>query len=196
MTGGIGAGKSTVAKVLGQLGALVIDSDALAHEELRSAEVVKAIKALWGAAVCSADGEIDRAALGAKVFADAAELKKLEDLLYPRINQRRRRIIADHAGQPGLLAVVLDAPKLYEAGVDRECDAVIFVDADEEVRLRRVAESRGWSPAELARREKLQIPLDKKRAMADYVIVNNHPGPDSLTPKLQRILDFVVGSKP
>ncbi len=195
VTGGIGAGKSAVAQVLGKLGALVIDSDALAHEELRSADVVEAIKAQWGSVVSSASGEVNRTALGLKVFADPAELKKLEDLLYPRIHRRRRQIIAEHTGRPGLRAVVLDAPKLYEAGVDKECDAVIFVDADEEVRVRRVAESRGWDHAELARREKMQIPLDKKRAMADYVVVNNHTGLDSLTPELKRILDSVVGSE-
>lgn len=196
LTGGIGAGKSTVARALEKLGALVIDSDAMAHEELRAPEVVEEIKAIWGPAVCSANGDVDRTALGSRVFADAAELKKLEGLLYPRLHRRRRKIIADHAGKPGFVAVVLDAPKLYEAGVDSECDAVIFVDADENVRLRRVAESRGWGPAELARREKLQIPLDKKRKMADYVVVNNHTGQDSLTPDLKRILESVVGSKP
>ncbi len=196
VTGGIGAGKSAVAMVLGTLGALVIDSDALAHDELRSPEVIEAVKAQWGQAVCSPNGEVDRKALGSKVFGDPAELKKLEDMLYPRINRRRRQIIADSAGRPGIRAVILDAPKLYEAGVDKECDAVIFVDADEDVRVRRVSESRGWGHAELARREKMQIPLDKKRLMADYVVVNNHTGLDSLTPELQRILDSVVGLKP
>lgn len=196
ITGGIGAGKSAVARMLGEFGALVIDSDVLAHEELRTLEVIEAVKAKWGLAVCSESGEIDRAALGAKVFADPVELQKLEDLLYPRIHRRRRQIIAEHAGDPGVRAIILDAPKLYEAGVDKECDAVIFVDADEGERVSRVAQSRGWSPAELARREKLQIPLDKKRAMADYVVVNNQAGLDSLIPELKRILESVVGSKP
>jgi dephospho-CoA kinase len=195
ITGGIGAGKSTVARILGQLGALVIDSDAVAHDELRSPEVVEAIRTMWGSEVCPPGGEINRALLGQKVFADPIELRKLEDLLYPRINRRRREIIAEEASQNGVRVVVLDAPKLYEAGVDKECDAVIFVDADEDVRLWRVSQSRGWSPAELARREKMQIPLDKKRAMADYVVVNNHTGVDSLTPELKRILESVVGSK-
>jgi dephospho-CoA kinase len=195
ITGGIGAGKSSVARVLAKLGALVIDSDALAHDELRSTEVTEAIRAMWGAEVCSAGGEINRTALGRKVFSDPVELQRLEDLLYPRINRRRRQIVAEEAGKKGLRAVVLDAPKLHEAGVDKECDAVIFVDADEDVRLRRVSQSRGWTPAELARREKMQIPLDKKRSMADYVVVNNHTGVDSLLPELKRILESVVGSK-
>ncbi len=196
ITGGIGAGKSAVARILAELGALVIDSDALAHEELRSPEVIDAIRAMWGSEVCPPDGAVNRTALGRKVFADPVELRKLEDLLYPRINRRRRQIAAENAGKKGVRAVVLDAPKLYEAGVNKECDAVIFVDADEDVRLRRVSQNRGWSPAELARREKMQIPLDKKRSMADYVVVNNHTGVDSLTPELKRILEsVVVGSK-
>lgn len=194
VTGGIGAGKSTVARALGRLHCVVIDSDAVAHELLRSPEMIETIKREWGAAVCSPTGEIDRSALGAKVFADARELQKLEDLLYPRIHEHRRKVMADFAGDPKIRAFVFDAPKLFEAGVDKECDAVIFVDADEDVRRQRVAESRGWSHAELARREKMQIPLDKKRAMADYVVVNNHAGLDSLTAELERILDRVAGA--
>lgn len=174
----------------------MIDSDALAHEELRTPEVSEAVRAQWGNEVCSPDGQIDRSALGAKAFKDPAQLKKLEDLLYPRINRRRREIVEQHSDRPELRAVVLDAPKLFEAGVNKECDAVIFVEAPEEERLRRVATSRGWSREELGRREKMQIPLDKKKAMADYVVVNHHAGLDSLTTQLKRILDQVVGSTP
>lgn len=195
VTGGIGAGKSTVARLLGGLGTLVIDSDRLAHEELQSPTVVAAVRELWGQAVLSPQGEVDRAKLGSVVFHDPRQLQKLEDLLYPKIHQRRRQIIEKHAADPQVRAVVLDAPKLYEAGVDKECDAVIFVDADEKTRLSRVSQTRGWDEAELARREKMQIPLDKKKAMADYVVVNNHPSVDSLTLTLQRILDSVVASK-
>lgn len=196
ITGGIGSGKSSIAKALESLGAVVIDSDKLAHAELETPDVVKAIKARWGNKVCHADGRIDRRSLGAIVFKDAVELQWLEDLLYPRIHERRRAIIDELKSRRGVKAVVLDAPKLHEAGVDKECDAVLFVDADHDVRLQRVAQTRSWDAAELARREKMQIPLDKKKAMADYVVVNNHPGLDSLTPELQRILDSVVCSKP
>ena len=184
-----------VARQLGRLGCVVIDSDAVAHALLRSPEVMDAIRREWGTDVCGPDKQIDRRALGAKVFADPKELQKLEDLLYPRIHEHRQRVMADHAGDPAVRAFVLDAPKLFEAGVDKECDAVIFVEADDDVRRQRVGKSRGWSEAELARREKMQIPLDKKRTMADYVVVNNsHAGPDSLTPELERILERVAGS--
>ena len=195
ITGGIGAGKSTVARGLGQLGALVIDSDQLAHEELQSPEVIAEIRSRWGPRVFAPDGAIDRKALGAVVFDAPGELRKLEDLLYPRIERRRKQIVAEQTGRRGIRAVVLDAPKLYEAGVDKECDAVVFVDADESVRLDRVARTRGWNREELHRREKMQIPLDKKKAMADYVVVNNHPGLDLLTSQLKRIFDSVVGSQ-
>lgn len=195
ITGGIGAGKSAVAGVLASLGTIVIDSDKLAHDELKSPEVIDAIRARWGAKVFDRQGAIERKALAAIVFSDPAELQWLESLLYPRINLRRRTIVDGLKGRPDVRAVVLDAPKLYEAGVHHECDAVLFVDADEAQRRQRVLKTRGWDAAELARREKMQIPLDKKKAMADYVVVNNHPGLDSLTPELQRILDKVVGSQ-
>lgn len=194
VTGGIGSGKSTVARMLGRLGCLVIDSDAVVHELLRSPQMIEVIRKRWGSAVCTPEGAIDRSALGAKVFSDPGELKKLEDMLYPRIHEHRKQLMARHSGDPGIRAFILDAPKLFEAGVDKECDAVIFVEADEDVRRQRVAKARGWGEAELARREKMQFPLDKKKALADYVVVNNHADPDSLIPELERILDRVAGS--
>ena len=78
--------------------------------------------------------------------------------------------------------------------MDGACDVVIFVDADEKVRARRVAADRGWTEAELRRRENLQIPLDKKRALADHVVVNDHSDIGSLRPEIERIFDSVLKS--
>lgn len=90
-----------------------------------------------------------------------------------------------------IVAIVLDAPKLYEAGVDKECDAVIFVDSDHSTRLARLKESRGWGEVELVRRESRQIPLDRKREKADY-IVSNHSNVEELRSELERILFSVL----
>lgn len=191
LTGGIGSGKSTVAGLLESLGAKVIDSDRVAHEELRSPEVVDTLRSWWGPGIV-VDGVVDRKALGALVFADPEKLRRLEELLYPRIHRRRKEVIDGFAGNRDVRAFVLDAPKLHEAGVDGECDAVIFVDADDDVRFERVTGSRGWSREEWGRREKLQIPLDKKRSLADYVLVNNHSDVGSLRPEIERIFDSVL----
>jgi len=128
----------------------------------------------WGHAVLDgASGEVDRAALAKIVFADEAQRRRLEDLTHPWVEQRRRELFAAASAQPQPpAALVIDAPLLLEAGLQRECDAIIFVDAPEELRARRVRESRGWSDQQRQSREAAQMPLERKRAAADHVIVN------------------------
>jgi dephospho-CoA kinase len=100
---------------------------------------------------------------------------------------------------PGLLAddrvcaIVLDAPKLYEAGLETQCDVVLFVDSGRHVRLQRVGETRGWSEDELDRREKLQFSLDKKRARADYIISNNSTL-ECLRIEVGRVFALILGT--
>ncbi len=194
LTGGIGAGKTTVARILESLGCVVLDSDRMAHEELREPDVAGVLRSWWGEAIVTSSGEVDRSKLAGIVFNDANELKRLEGLLYPRLHRRRERIFARLADDDRVRAIVLDAPMLHEAGVDKVCDAVIFVAADDEIRARRVAATRGWSEEEWRRREKLQIPLDKKRALADHVVVNGHSDIGLLRPEIERIFDSVLRS--
>ena len=108
----------------------------------------------------------------------------MESFLYPRMAKRRAALIAEFMVDPAVLAVVLDSPKLFEAGLDRECDALVFVESDRRTRLRRVARSRGWTDAEVTRREKSQISLDIKRAKSDYTVVNN-AGAEALAPQIE-----------
>lgn len=188
IVGGVGAGKSLVAKQLQSLGALVIDADRQVHRELQAPEVVATLRSWWGDRVAADDGGVNRDAIAAIVFDDAAELKRLENLLYPRLAVHREAAIQRAAAVPDIKAVVLDSPKLFEAGLDGECHAVIYVDADEQVRQARVAAARGWPPAELARRENSQISLDWKKAKSDYIVVNN-----SDTAALRRQVESVLG---
>jgi dephospho-CoA kinase len=173
LVGGIGSGKSAVASVLQGLGAMVIDSDRLAHAELNQPDVVETVRSWWGDKVCRSEGGADRKAIAAIVFADAAQLDRLEKLLYPRLHRQREAMVAEYDQDPTVRAVVLDAPKLYEAGLGDYCDAVIFVDAAREQRLQRVRATRGWSEGELDRREGLQDSLDRKKADADHVVIND-----------------------
>ena len=87
--------------------------------------------------------------------------------------------------------MVIDAPLLFEAGLDAECDAIVFVDAPRGVRVSRVRETRGWDEAELARREKVQLPLDAKRDRSDYEVVND-ADPERLRAEARRILDQIL----
>jgi dephospho-CoA kinase len=105
------------------------------------------------------------------VFDRPAERKRLEDLVHPRISEMRNARMKAAAGRKDVLAFVWDAPLLFEVGLHRHCDAVVFVEAPEAVRKERVKE-RGWGADEIALREKSQLPLDKKRSLAQYIVQN------------------------
>lgn len=172
IAGGIGSGKSHVAAIFGELGCHVIDSDAQVREAYLDPVVRQTLAEWWGADALLDDGQINRSLIAKKVFTDPSERQRLERLLHPRISQAREREMASVAQDSGVLAFVWDAPLLFEAGLDGLCDAVVFVDTPLELRLRRVGQTRGWGPEELARRENSQWPLDKKRDLSDYVLTN------------------------
>jgi dephospho-CoA kinase len=176
LVGGVGAGKSTVAGEMARLGAVVVDADALGHRLLATPAVRRAVRARWGPSVFAA-GEVDRRALGQIVFARKRELAALNAILHPRIRRAMRRVIAAARKMPAVVAVVLDAAVLFEAGWDDLCSAVVFVQAPAAARLRRVAAAKGWTRPDWRRRENAQISLDKKRGKSDYIVVNGSSVP-------------------
>lgn len=173
LAGGIGSGKSTVASILEDLGAKVISSDRLNHEELNSPEVLRQLVDWWGNRVVAPDGRADRAAIREIVTRDPAQRRRLEALMHPRIAVRRQELMARYLADPAVRAIVWDSPLLFEAGLADQCDRVIFVEAPREIRLARVLRDRGWTGEDLERFEKSQQPLDFKRERADYLVVNN-----------------------
>lgn len=170
IVGGIGSGKSAVARHLHALGCVVSNADDLARRVLAEPIVINAIAACVGRVVVAADGSIDRAALARAIFSDESLRQQVEAIMHPRIHAQRLR---DFAAAPNhALAFVIDAPLLLEVGLDRECDAIIFVDTPSEVRARRVAATRHWDEAEWMRREATQISLEEKRERSTHVISN------------------------
>jgi len=122
--------------------------------------------------VFSPDGEIDRSAVARKIFSMPEERKRLEQLLHPYANQVRERMMQQAGNDPQIKAFVWDTPLLFETGLDKICDRVVFVDAPREVRIERVKAGRGWSEADLDERENSQMPLAKKQEISQYVISN------------------------
>jgi len=177
VVGGIGSGKSTAAAALARRGGRVVAGDPAGHAALRQPAIRERIAARWPDAV-GADGEIDRRILGRTVFADPAQLRELEALVFPWIKQRLREDIVVAKADPDVKFVVLDAAVMLEAGWDGACDRLVFVDAPREVRAARVA-SRGWTADDLDRRERSQMSLDEKRGRADAVL-ENASGPNEL----------------
>jgi dephospho-CoA kinase len=179
IAGGIGSGKSFVARLFGEMGCAVVDSDAQVRAAYRDPAIRGTIRQWWGDGMFLADGEINRPAVAKKVFGDETERRRLERLIHPWVAEARRRELSAAAEDPQVVAYVWDTPLLFEAGLDGECDAVVFVDAPFEQRLGRVRQARGWDEAELLRREKSQWPLDKKQRISDYVVTNTADADDA-----------------
>lgn len=177
LTGGIASGKSFVAGLLAERGAVVLDADQHAHAVLRNPEVRSALAARWGDSVFDAEGAVRRSEVARRVFGEdakaVAERRFLEELIHPRVRERLEADLAA-AEQGGVPAAVLDIPLLIEAGWAERCDAVLFIETPLATRVRRAAE-RGWSEGDLTSREAAQTLIDDKRGRANIII----PGDDA-----------------
>ncbi|HUV38911.1 MAG TPA: dephospho-CoA kinase [Planctomycetota bacterium] len=172
LAGGIGSGKSTVAAEFARLGATVLDADAMVHALLCEKPTVRKVVKRFGRDVLDAEGRVDRKKLGAAAFASMKSIRDLEALLHPEVIRRSKRCIAGLARRKKPGVVVIDAPLLMEAGMDRLCDEIVFVEAPKVQRLKRLKKTRGWGPEALRQREKRQKPLNVKRRNADTVVRN------------------------
>ena len=170
LTGGIASGKSSVSAILAELGAVVIDADRLAREVVAKgtpglASVVEA----FGPEVLTADGEMDRVKVGEIVFADPERRKVLEGIIHPLVRDRS----AEMEAAAGTDAVVVhDIPLLVETGQPGLFDAVVVVDAPEDLQVARMVTDRGWSEDEARRRIAAQASRAERRAVATYLIEN------------------------
>lgn len=194
LAGGIGAGKSEVARHLGEMGCVVIDSDAESRAALDRPEIRERLVEWWGPGVIDAEGKVVRSRIAEIIFNDDAERKRLEGLVHPLVRTRRAEAIA-RARAVGARAAVIDAPLLFEAGVDAECDTVVWVEASHAVRLKRVRERRGWDESELRRREAAQWPIERKRALCRYEITNEGAEGD-LRSSVGAVLERVLAERP
>ncbi|MBM3998341.1 MAG: dephospho-CoA kinase [Planctomycetes bacterium] len=185
IAGGIACGKSEVAGRLVELGAVPLDADRAGHEALEAADVRAALRARWGGDVFRVDGSVDRQAVAARVFVSAdtagdrsaveADRKFLEQWTHPRIERilerRLREEIERSGGGSSPRVAVLDAALLLEAGWDRFCDEIWFVESPESSRRERAA-ARGWTEDEWRAREAAQWPLADKRRRAQRILEN------------------------
>lgn len=192
LVGGIGAGKSAVAKELESRGAVILDSDSRAKAVLETPDAREALASWWGPEVLR-DGKVDRKRVADIVFSDPAQRRRLEAFVHPKLREGRRLEI-EAAAARGVRWIVIDAPLLLEAGVDQECDAVVFVDATRPQRLARV-KSRGWDEAELDRREAAQMPLTEKQSRSSYVVKNDGNLAD-LRENVSNLLRHIESTRP
>jgi dephospho-CoA kinase len=168
LLGGIGSGKSTVARLFSERGVAVLDADRHAREVLASPAIVDALVARFGSGILDDRGAIDRAALARVAFADEAATADLNALVHPEV---RRRLL-DELAASGDRTVVLDVPLLLESPLAERVGIWVFVEASDSQREARVA-ARNWPAGERRRREARQADLAAKRRRADYVLENS-----------------------
>jgi dephospho-CoA kinase len=171
LTGGIGSGKSTVAALLVEHGALLVDSDAIARElTAAGGRALPPIAAAFGTWALGGDGALDRAAMRERVFAEPEQRRRLEAILHPMIGEECN---ARAAGATGA-AVVFDVPLLAESGHWRDrVDRVLVVDCSEETQVQRVMQRSGWTDATVRQVIAQQAPRALRRSVADAVIHND-----------------------
>lgn len=175
LTGGIGAGKSTVSSMLGQLGAVIIDADAISRQLLSAgsallAEVVEA----FGSQILTEAGELNRPALAQLIFADEDQRQLLNSMVHPAVRARSQELAEAAMAEPGFSGIIVeDIPLLTETGQASRFDGVILVEADRQLRLDRLMQGRGMSLAEVQGRMDAQASDEQRRAIASWVIDNS-----------------------
>ncbi len=170
LTGGVASGKSTVAAMLADLGAVVIDADVLAREVVeRGTPGLAAVVEAFGPEVLTPEGDLDRPKVGAIVFGDEAKRRRLEQIVHPLVFERYAEA---EAAAPADAIVVHDIPLLVESGRAGEFDAVIVVDVPAEVQIERMLRDRGWTREDAEGRIAAQATREQRRAVATHLIDN------------------------
>jgi dephospho-CoA kinase len=173
LIGGIGSGKTAVAAEFARLGAAVISGDQLGHEALRQPEIRARVIERFGVEIGKENGDIDRRKLGAIVFANVSQLRELEKIVFPWIEKGLAEQVATAQRDSAMPLIVVDAAVMLEAGWEKLCDKIIFVDAPKDQRLTRLRQERGWTDKEVEARSEVQLPLPEKRSRADATISNS-----------------------
>lgn len=175
LTGGIGSGKSTVAAQLQELGAVIIDADAIARQLMEPGqEVLQRTVAAFGEDILDSAGRLDRAKLASMVFEDDAKREKLNSIVHPAVRKKSAQLRAEAKVRRGSGAVIIeDIPLLTETGKADQFDAIIVVFANLETRLQRLTQSRGITSVDALARIRAQASDEERAAIATWVIDNS-----------------------
>ncbi|MEI7767513.1 MAG: dephospho-CoA kinase [Phycisphaerae bacterium] len=187
LMGGIGAGKSAIAKSLEALGGATINSDRDAHAVLNSPDIQAQLAARWGAEVVTPAGTTNRHAIAQRVFQNPTELAWLNSLIHPRVAALRTTAMATLAQSSAVRYIIWDTPLLLENQLHTQCDILIFIACPLAQRLARVQASRGWSAVDLASRQAQQTPLATKEDVA-HIIIDNSGTPAQTTSQIAALV--------
>lgn len=191
--GGIASGKSTVAASFGRLGCAVIDADRIAHQVLEKEDIKEKVLLEFGRDLLTPTNQIEKKRLAERAFACRQAAQRLNAIVHPPVMAEIQQKIEQLQREGRVPAIVLDAPLLVEAGGQVLCDVLVFVDADDTIRLKRWLHTKPYDENELKKRENLQISLDKKRKMAHYIIYNNSDASEVAEQVAQLLSDITSG---
>ncbi len=171
LTGGVATGKSTVAKMFGQCGAVVIDADQLARDVVQPGKPAwRDIVHTFGTGILNPDRTINRPALGSLIFSHPRKRGQLERIIHPRVAREQQRLTRQAARIDPDAVVIYDVPLLFEAGVDKRVDKIVVVTADRETQIARLSKRNGLSRSEALRWIRSQMPMNRKCRLADFVL--------------------------
>ena len=191
LTGSIGMGKSTTAKLFVEAGVPVYDADATVHK-IYEGEAVAAVEAVFP--VTTSNGKVDRQKLSAIVIKDPIAMKRLEQLVHPMLRAHQEKFLRD-AERDGSAVAVLDIPLLFESGGDKRVDAVIVVTTSPEVQRARILERDNMTPEKLDVVLSRQMPDAEKRMRADFIVDTSH-GLDPVRTRIREIIDEAAKMQP
>src|SRR5882757_8492340 len=187
LTGTMGMGKSTTAKLFQEAGVPVYDADAAVHK-IYEGEAALAIEAAFPGT--TADGKVDRNKLSAKVVHDPAAMRRLEQIVHPMLGASRQKFLHE-AEQSGAPVAVVDVPLLFETGGEKRVDAVVVVTTTPEIQRQRILSRDNMTREKLDAILARQLPDTEKRKRADFVVDTSH-GPDPVRARIRDILDQAV----
>jgi dephospho-CoA kinase len=178
LTGGVATGKSTVAEMFKQCGAVVIDADQLARDVVEPGKPAwREIVKTFGKTILNPDRSLNRQALGSIVFRHPAKRRALEHIIHPRVAREQTKLTKQAARIDPHAVVIYDVPLLFEAGIDKRVDHTIVVTADRNTQIARLKKRNDLSRPEALRRIRSQMPLAKKVRRADHVLNGTLPRP-------------------
>ena len=190
LTGGIGSGKSTVAKMLAQKGAVVIDADVIAREVVEPGQpALAALVEAFGDGILNDDGTLHRAGLANLAFATPEATARLNAIMHPLIAERSDRLVAE---APADAVLVYDMPLLFETGQQHNVDKVVVVDVPLDLQILRATKIRGLDKSDVMRRIAAQMPREERVAKAD-VVIDNDGDLGSTLQQVERLWDALTG---
>ncbi|MGZ3901439.1 MAG: dephospho-CoA kinase [Bacteroidia bacterium] len=169
LTGGIGSGKSIVARVFGALGCVLFNTDEAAREIYFDAEIKVKVIALLGQESYSSERELNKSFISSKIFSDTDLLHRLNSVIHPAVKKKFEKFAQENKGS----VIIKESALLFEANLHKSMDAVIMVTADDELRIQRVMQRDGSGREDVIKKIKSQLPQEEKIKLADYIIYNN-----------------------